>query len=120
MGLSGTLGELGVISVIHRCIYWYVYVCIHIYNHPELDRLWDTFGIHLRVLSKIIFYLLQDGCMRIWVYTCVYTFTNPGSCVVRWGSESCDCSGTGVWYRGLVERSWKPPSANLRRKPATF
>ena len=34
------------------------------YGHPEVDRIWGVYGI-LRVLSKIIVYPLQDGCI-VW------------------------------------------------------
>ena len=37
-------------------------------NHPEVDRIWGIYiyiyeEYIIRVLSKIIFYLLQDGCI---------------------------------------------------------
>ena len=32
-------------------------------NHPEVDGIWSVFREHILVLSKTIFYLLQDGCM---------------------------------------------------------
>ena len=31
-------------------------------SHPEVDRLWDTYKESIMVLSKIVFYLLQDVC----------------------------------------------------------
>ena len=33
------------------------------YNHPEVERIWHgAYKEYLVVLSRIIFYLLQDGC----------------------------------------------------------
>ena len=33
------------------------------YNHPEVDRIeYGVYKEYIRVLSKIILYLLQDGC----------------------------------------------------------
>ena len=37
---------------------------LSIYNHPEIDRIWGMQG-NIMVLSKIIFFLLQDGCMYL-------------------------------------------------------
>ena len=38
-----------------------VLVASESYHHPEVDRIWDIRNT-LGILSKIIFYLLQDGC----------------------------------------------------------
>ena len=35
------------------------------YSHPEVDRLW-IYKEDILVHSKIIFYLLQDGCSAAW------------------------------------------------------
>ena len=34
---------------------------LQIYNHPEVDKMWDVLG-YVWLVSKIIFYLLQDPC----------------------------------------------------------
>ena len=38
-----------------------------VYNHPEVDRIWDMYVYTevVRIIGKIIFYLLQDGCMSL-------------------------------------------------------
>ena len=33
------------------------------YDHPEVDRIYGVYKECIRCLSKIKFYLLQDGCM---------------------------------------------------------
>ena len=44
------------------------------YNHPEVDRIHGGYKENLRVLSKIIFYLLQDGCS---IYSRMVVVTRP-------------------------------------------
>ena len=34
-----------------------------IYNHPEVDRIWGVYKERVAVLSRIIFYRMQDGCI---------------------------------------------------------
>ena len=50
--------------------------CIH--KHPEVDRIWSI----LMDCSKIILYLLQDGCMYVLmyiIYICIYIYEGrPG------------------------------------------
>ena len=51
------------------------------YKHPEVDRI--LFREHIMVLSKIIFYVLQDGCRLLsgipvsWLLGFYYEFVVP-------------------------------------------
>ena len=53
------------------------------FNHPEVDRIWGIQGIHHIVLSRIIFYLLQDIC-KPWV---------PNQAPLTHGAGACNCQG---------------------------
>ena len=40
-----------------------MYIYIYIYNHPQVDRMWNfqTYSVLVRIVrNNIIFYLLQD------------------------------------------------------------
>ena len=49
-------------------MYTHVYSCIYSCSHPEVDRMWDLIG-----LSKIIFYLLQDGGKSTFILILILT-----------------------------------------------
>ena len=65
----------------------YLSMWIYVYNHPEVDRIWRIYhhpevdGVYeenIMVLSKIIFYLLQDGCIYIYIYVhmCIWVYVH--------------------------------------------
>ena len=37
---------------------------VYVYSHPEVDKICGIYG-YTRVLSEIVFYLLQDGCIQV-------------------------------------------------------
>jgi hypothetical protein len=69
-------------SHLDRDLEWYgdIYVCmcIYIYNHPEVDRIWDVSYIcpfSWEFVETFIFYLLQDWMTildMIYIYTYIY------------------------------------------------
>ena len=62
----------GIYMYVYRCVYEYVNLYIH--SHPEVDGMWLHKECSM-VLSKIIFYLLQDGCIHIHIcISFIYTF----------------------------------------------
>ena len=51
--------------------------CMH--SNPEVDRISVKQGTYKVLLPKIIFYLLQDGCvyMYTYVHACIPTYIQP-------------------------------------------
>ena len=42
------------------------------YSHPEVDRVYGLVKGYMQVYSKMMFYLLKDGCVYIYIHTCIH------------------------------------------------
>ena len=62
-------------------MYMYMYMCMcmcmYMYMYTTILKYigYGVYKEYTRVCSKIMFYLLQDGCVHIHIYICVYTYT---------------------------------------------
>ena len=52
------------------------YVRVYLYNHPEVDREYGEYKACIGFLSKMMLYLLQVGCIHVYIYihtyVCIY------------------------------------------------
>ena len=51
------------------CVCIYIYLCIYIYKHPEVDSIWGIEGIYHGSFKD-----LQDGCIPTDIYIYIFIF----------------------------------------------